>query len=260
MPRPRVITLTTDFGVSDSWVGQMKGVILDICPDAVVVDVTHDVPAHNVPAGAYALVCGFGAFPEGTIHVAVVDPGVGTDRKRLVVRARGHWFVAPDNGLLTRVVRGADSVAAWSIEEPHYLRASVAATFEGRDVFAPAAAWIARGTEASHLGPAVRELVMLPDRTPELVPGKEVAVPVVAIDRFGNVALDLQGGRFAGRVLVGNAVVEAFHRTYADAPDGRPFLLWNSSGFLEIAVREGRAADLLGLAPGVEVRLVPGVL
>jgi S-adenosylmethionine hydrolase len=258
--RPRVITLTTDFGTSDPWVGQMKGVILGLCPEAIVVDLTHDVPPHDVNAGAYALACGFAAFPEGTIHVAVVDPGVGTERRRLAVRARGHWFLAPDNGLLTRVVRGAESVAAFSIEEPHYLRASVSATFEGRDVFAPAAAWIARGTDASHLGPAAPEIVMLPDRTPELVEGREVEVPVVAVDRFGNVALDVCGGSFAGRVIVGDVVVETFHRTYAEASAGTPFLLWNSSGFLEIAVREGRASDLLGLAPGAEVRLVPGVL
>jgi S-adenosylmethionine hydrolase len=260
MPRPRVITLTTDFGNTDSWVGQMKGVILGICPDAVVVDLTHGVPSHDVAGGAYALACGFPAFPEGTIHVAVVDPGVGTDRRRLVVRARGHWFIAPDNGLLTRVVRGAESVAAWSIEQAHYLRTDVSSTFEGRDVFAPAAAWIARGTEASHLGPPVGDWILLPDRTPELVPGREVAVPVVAVDRFGNVVLDLHGGGFAGRVLVGDAEVATFRRTYADAPAGEPFLLWNSSGFLEIAVREGRASDLLGLAPGAEVRLVPAVL
>lgn len=260
MARPRVITLTTDFGTSDSWVGQMKGVILGICPDAAVVDLTHGVPAHDVAGGAYALACGFAAFPEGTIHVAVVDPGVGTDRRRLAVRARGHWFVAPDNGLLTRVVRGAESVAAWSIEQPHYLRADVSSTFEGRDVFAPAAAWLARGTEASHLGPAVRDWVLLPDRTPELFPGREVAVPVLAVDRFGNVVLDVTGRRFSGRVLAGGAEVATFRRTFAEAPAGEPFLLWNSSGFLEIAMREGRASDRLGLAPGSEVRLVPGVL
>jgi S-adenosylmethionine hydrolase len=257
---PRLITLTTDFGTADTWVGQMKGVILGLCPEATIVDLTHAVPAHDVAAGAYALACGHAAFPDGTIHVAVVDPGVGTARRRLAVRARGHWFVAPDNGLLTRVVRGAASVAAWSIEESHYLRPPVGATFEGRDVFAPAAAWLARGTEASHLGPPVREIAMLPDRAPALAAGGEAAVPVVAVDRFGNVVLDVDGGDFAGRVIAGSVVVEGFHRTYAEAPPGRPFLLWNSSGFLEIAIREGRAADALGLAPGAEVRLVPGVL
>lgn len=260
MARARIVTLTTDFGLVEPFVGQMKGVILGIAPEVHLVDLTHEIPAHDVAAGGYALACALAAFPEGTIHCAVVDPGVGTARRRLVVRARGHWFVAPDNGLLTRVVRGAASVAAWSIEEPHYLRQPVSPTFEGRDVFAPAAAWLARGTEADRLGPPARELAMLPDRAPELAAGREVDVPVLAVDRFGNVTLDLQGGAFAGTARVGSVVVDAFHRTYAEAEPGRPFLLWNSSGFLEIAIRDGRASDALGLAPGAAVRLVPGVL
>ena len=260
MTRARVITLTTDFGTRDPFVGQMKGVILGIAPEARLVDLTHEVPAHDVAAAAYALACGWACFPEGSIHLAVVDPGVGTPRRRLAVRARGHWFVAPDNGLLTRIVRGAESAAAWSIEEAHYLRAPVAATFEGRDVFAPAAAWLARGTEAARLGPAVSEIVLLPDRAPRLAAGQESVVPVVAVDRFGNVTLDLDGGAFTGRVVVGDEIIEGFHRTYAEAPPGRPFLVWNSAGFLEIAIREGRASDALGLAPGAEVRLLPGVL
>lgn len=271
MARPRIITLTTDFGRRDTYVGQMKGVILSIHPDAVIVDLSHDVRPGDIGTGAFLLETAFGTFPSGTIHVAVVDPGVGTSRRPIAVRTENHLFLAPDNGLLTRVLAREPARGAWVLEAAHYRRASEAATFEGRDVFAPAAAWIARGTEPSHFGPRIADVVRLPREAPRLETGRPAEVPVVHVDRFGNIVLDVTRselspfcdeatGLFRGRVAVGARTIATARRTYADEPAGDPFLLFGSSGYLEIAVRDGDASSLLGLAVRDRVEMVPGVV
>jgi S-adenosylmethionine hydrolase len=255
---PRIVTLLTDFGDADGYVGQMKGVLLGICPELQLVDLSHAVPPQGITAGAFLLEAATAAFPAGTIHLAVVDPGVGTARRRLVLCTERHLFVLPDNGLVSRVLDRHELRGAWSIEAAHYRRATVSATFEGRDVFAPAAAWLARGIAPERLGPAVEDLVRLP-LSPPLAPG-ENEVPVLWVDRFGNVVLDLprEGpeGSKSLRVRTPGGEVDRFARTYGDAPPGRPFLLFGSAGYLEIAVPGGRADASLGLRAGDTVTVV----
>ena len=267
MPQPKILTFTTDFGTSDTYVGQMRGVVLSVAPEAILVDLSHDVPAHDVPAGAYVLQTGYSVFPNGTIHVAIVDPGVGTPRRGIAVRTERYTFIAPDNGLLTRVLEEDPPLEAYVLEASHYRRPSVSATFEGRDVFAPAAAWIARGTPISNLGQPAGELVRLPVHRPEIEPGVAFRTRVLLVDRFGNVTLDLprryleaelrDPGAFGRiRVCTPRGQVSGFCRTYGEGPDADPFLVWNSADHLEVAVRNGRAADKLGLTAGADVEVV----
>lgn len=260
-----LVTLTTDFGLRDTFVGEMKGAALDIAPELTFVDLTHEVPPHDVRAGAALLGRGYAAFPPGTIHVAVVDPGVGTARRGIVVRTARHFFVAPDNGLLTRVLQRDPPQCAHVLVEPHLRRESVSSTFEGRDVFAPAAAWLARGTRPEDFGPAAGEPVLLSLGETRLDPARESPTRVLLVDRFGNVTLDVTRealGPFAhsGRLRVRTAggTVSTLHRTYGDAAGPDPFMLFDSAGYLELAVREGRADRALGLAVGDRVWLRVG--
>jgi len=259
-----IVTLTTDFGVSDTFVGEMKGVVLGIAPHATVVDLTHAVPAHDVAAGAFLLAAGCRAFPPGTVHVAVVDPGVGTARRAVAVEADDHVFVGPDNGVLARALRGRRTIRAHALEDPAFVRPARARTFEGRDRFAPAAGWIAAGTPLSRLGPAVTDLAI---DAPGAVPapgGGPVEVRVAHVDRFGNVFLDLDRGAIedalaAGAVLrVTLANGARFDRrvaTYADIEPGRTALLFNSADVVELAEREGSAAERWGVRRGDRVQV-----
>jgi S-adenosyl-L-methionine hydrolase (adenosine-forming) len=264
MPSPRIVTFLSDFGSRDTFVGQMKGAALAVCPDLTLVDLTHEVPPHDVSAGSYLLWTAYRAFPPGTIHVAVVDPGVGTERRGLVVRTEHYTFVAPDNGLLTRVLDDEPAGSAFVLEATHYRRDSASLTFDGRDAFAPAAAWIARGTEPQHFGPSAEDLARLDLRRGEVHPGVPARVRVLVVDRFGNATLDFPRraldeirlpGASAPRLAVKTprGTVTEMVRTYGEGTEGRPFLLFNSADHLEIAVNRGRAADALGVAAGTEV-------
>lgn len=251
------MTLLTDFGEADGYVGQMKGALLGICPDARLVDLSHAVPPQAIAAGAFLLESASAAFPKETIHLAVVDPGVGTRRRPLVVRTERHTFVLPDNGLVSRVLDRDGLRGAWALEAGPYRQAPVSPTFEGRDLFAPAAAWLARGLAPEELGVPVTDPVRLPVG-PRVLARGETAVPVLWIDRFGNVVLDLPqsllephlGSGGGVRVRAAGADVERFARTYGEAPGGEPFLLFGSAGYLEIAVPGGRADAALGLRVG----------
>jgi hypothetical protein len=221
------------------------------------------VPPHAVAAGAFLLETASAAFPSGTIHLAVVDPDVGMDRRRLIVRTERHTFVLPDNGLVSRVLDRAPLQGAWAMEAAHYRRTAVSATFEGRDVFAPAAAWLARGIAPERFGGPIQDPVRLPP-SPAIPAAGTTSVRVVWVDRFGNVVLDVprerlepqlaRGGRVSVRTPGGD--VDAMVRTYGEAGPGRPFLLFGSAGYLEIALREGRADAALGVRVGEAVTVV----
>ncbi|RMG88808.1 MAG: hypothetical protein D6708_10915 [Candidatus Dadabacteria bacterium] len=252
---PPVVTLTTDFGTRDPFVGVMKGVILRICPGAQLVDLTHELPPQDVLAGAIALEDAVGYFPAGTVHLAVVDPGVGTDRPALAVRTDRHWFVAPDNGLLSFLPEG-EIREIRRIENPDLWLHPVSATFHGRDVFAPVAAHLAAGIAPERVGPLADGLKRLafprPRPTPEGLEGE-----ILGFDRFGNAFTNLRRPGAAGRA-VGVAGRElSLLRTYAEAAPGQPLALWGSSDRLEIAVRNGSARRDLGLERGDRVVLRP---
>lgn len=252
-----VVTLTTDFGLRDPYVAEMKGVILGLAPDVRLVDVTHDVDSHDVVGAALALEAAVPFFPRGTVHLAVVDPGVGTARRGLVVRQGHATFVAPDNGLLTPIfTRGA--WRAYALVTAELRLARVSRTFHGRDVFAPAAAHLARGVAPEQFGPAVDDPVLVP--WPEVrAVGGAVAGAVLHVDRFGNLVTSIaadaveDAGPEASIHIAGRRL--PLVGTYADLPRGAAGALIGSSNRLEVAVREGSAAAMLKARRGTPVAL-----
>ena len=252
-----LITLTTDFG-EGSYVAQMKGVILSLCPDARMVDITHHVSAGDVREGAYLLECTVPAFAEDSVHLAVVDPGVGTDRRALAVRFARRTLVAPDTGLLTPFLEVADEVH--EITEERLFLPEVSPTFHGRDIFAPVAAHLAGGELLATVGPALDgEPVKLDDLHAE----GEVGL-VLHVDRFGNLVTNFPSEALLDRpdaFLSGpGAVVKSRARTFDEAAAGEPFLYAGSGGRLEVAVPRGSAAAALEWDRGTELRLTEAVV
>jgi S-adenosyl-L-methionine hydrolase (adenosine-forming) len=252
-----VVTFTTDFGTVDGYVGAMKGVVLSLAPDAVLIDITHDVPRHDVAAGAFALAQAAPLFPAGTVHVAVVDPGVGSDRADVVVEAGGALFVGPDNGLLSLAARGPRVVHR--IERAEFRREPVSPTFHGRDVFAQTAGRLAGGTAARETGPllaAIQELA--PGSTNEATTDLGV---IVHVDAFGNLITSfkedmLTAGSWRLSTDDGRATFALqAGRTYVDVGRGELLVYVGSTALVEIAVREGSAAAATGLRRGDLVRL-----
>lgn len=251
---PGRLTLLTDFGSADGYVAAMRGVIASRAPACMIDDASHDVPAGDVRAAAFALAKYWKRYPPGTVHVVVIDPGVGTDRRPIVVAAAGRYGVGPDNGVLTPMLEEVESIH--EIRAAGLMTAEPSATFHGRDIFAPAAAFIAAGGVPEAVGPPVTDPVVLaedpPVRMPDAVYGR-----IVHVDRFGtlvtNVTADLATG---AKVEVGGIRVGPVRRTYGDVAAGEPVALIGSDGRLEIAVRDGNAASLLGLGRGAEVRVL----
>jgi S-adenosylmethionine hydrolase len=269
MPRESaIITLSSDFGAAESYVAEMKGVILSLAPGVTLVDGPHDLPAHDVAAGAYQLRNLSRAFPPGTIHLAVVDPGVGGPRRPVLVETESAYFVGPDNGLFTYVLVAASRFSARVLDRPELRRPEPSGTFHGRDIFAPAAAHLASGMAPSRFGAEIANPVLLPYEAPRLLPDGRLMVSVVHVDRFGNVILGLSRAEVAAlagpgrearpRLERGGQRVESFRSAYQGAPPGEPFFLWNGADDLEIALDRAPAAEHLGLRPGDRIRLDPG--
>jgi hypothetical protein len=257
---PGLITLTTDFGLSDPFVGIMKGVLLSICPSARLVDLTHEVPPQDILAGGLALEAATPFFPPGTVHLAVVDPGVGSARRAIAVRAGGYYLVGPDNGLFTFALEGAGWTAV-SVTAPEYRLAEVSRTFHGRDVFAPAAAYLAAGVPLERLGPPVSDPERL-RRPGWRLEGGELVGEVLAADRFGNLITSIPAARLAEIPGPGGVALEVAGRrlrgpvgAYAEGGDGEPAVIVGSTGRLEIFVRAGSARDHLGAGRGAIVRV-----
>ena len=257
-----VIALLSDFGSRDHYAGTMKGVMLGICPDVTFTDLTHDVPAHDVLEGALQLAAAFRYFPAGTIFLAVVDPGVGSARRGIAADTGDYRFVAPDNGVLTAVFREAAPKRVVELTERRYARPTVSRTFEGRDRFAPAAAWLAKGIQLTALGRPVADYHRIDIPAPEV--GDDVLRGVVLrVDRFGNLVTNIDRRTFetfsrgAGvQIVASGQAVDRLVATYADIPDGAVCALFGSTDHLELAANAGSAADrlLLGRSAVVEVR------
>ena len=245
-----IITLTTDFGTVDGYVGEMKGVIATHAPEAQIIDITHDIPPQDVERGRLTIARVWRRFPAGTIHVVVVDPGVGSARAALAVASDERYVVGPDNGVLSPALLVAGMRA---VELPVPRGAS--ATFHGRDVFAPAAAALARGASVDALGQEARSPIV--HRTPEPIRRSDGSIEgeVILVDRFGNAVTNLIGRRGAALDVGSTRVV--LHATYAQGAPGEAIGVVGSTGFIEIAVRDGSAAASLGLSRGVRVVLHP---
>ncbi len=265
MGNPAVVTLLTDFGTVDPFVGIMKGVILSRCPDAVLVDLSHEVPAFDILGASFLLHTAIHYFPPHAIHLAVVDPGVGGSRRPIAARIAGRTFVAPDNGLLSYQLAAGPLEALHVIAAEAYMLTPVSATFHGRDIFAPAAGHLAAGLPLAALGPEARDPVRLPIPRPRATGDGTVQGQVVWVDRFGNcitnlAATDVAAVAPAGEpahVLLDRRRLPLF-RTFEEAgPEGEGALL-GSSGFLELFSRRGNLARRRGVTAGRQVLLQRG--
>jgi S-adenosyl-L-methionine hydrolase (adenosine-forming) len=263
MARP-IIALLTDFGTASHYAGTMKGVVLTLCPDVTLVDITHDIPPHDVLTGAFELAASYKYFPAGTIFLAVVDPGVGSSRRGLIADTGEYRFVAPDNGVLTAVLREHKPKRIVELTERRYARPTVSRTFEGRDRFAPAAAWLAKGTEPTAMGRPVATWLQL--EIPEPHEEQTALVgEVVLVDRFGNLVTNIDRRRFdqfrhdaSISIAVDGQIVDRLVATYAEAPAGSICALFGSSDHLELALNGGSAAHQLGLGRGAAIRIDRG--
>jgi hypothetical protein len=264
--RRPLVALLTDFGSRDHYAGAVKGAVLVACPEATVVDITHELPRHDVAAAAFSLAAAHRAFPSRTVFVAVVDPGVGSDRRALALEAGGYRFVGPDNGIFSLILAEHPAARVREIRNAKLLRPDVSATFHARDVFAPVAGHLARGVPLADVGPVVRDPVVFALEAVRRVGKSEWEAAVVDVDGFGNLTTNLSGQDLAGIlkaldgdptrvVVVVEGVVLPLVRTYADVAEGEPCALMGSSGRLEIAVHRDSAARLLGAPRGAPVRL-----
>ncbi|MDG3004163.1 SAM hydrolase/SAM-dependent halogenase family protein [Paludisphaera mucosa] len=259
---PGIVTLTTDFGLEGPYVAAMKGILLGLAPGVTMVDVCHSIAPQNVLEGAFVLDGIVAAFPPGTIHLAVVDPGVGTRRRLLAIKAAGQWFVLPDNGLITGVAHAHGVEGAWEVSNRALARREIAPTFHGRDVLAPAAAHLLKGGDPDELGPTTTRFVTI--RNFEATPADNGCIgEVIFKDAFGNLITNIKEAQLAARpadawvVEIGGRRIEGVARTYGESSPGGLIALLGSSGWVEVAVVNGDAGRLLSAGPGTTVWLRP---
>ena len=244
-----MVTLLTDFGLRDHFVATMKGVMLGINPDLRFTDISHLVPPQDVFSGAFTLSLACFYFPRGTVHLAVVDPGVGTARKPIAVSAGRHFFVAPDNGLLTYVLESHKDCTAYEVTAEDYFLKPLSTTFHGRDVFAPVAAWISRGIPLERLGPELPDPVRLEIPPLKKVQDGQIEACILTVDHFGNLITNLKPEDVSrsAKILAGRREIAVIHSTYGEGKTGEVFIVPGSTGYLEIAVKDGSASSLLNL-------------
>jgi len=250
-----IITLTTDFGLSDPFVGIMKGVILGIAPDAHLVDISHDIRSYDIVEAAFTIESTYRYFPEGTVHVVVVDPGVGSARRPLAVASRGHIFVAPDNGVLS----GVFTNEAYHITNDSLFLDSVSQTFHGRDIFAPVAANLARGTPIDSVGPRILNFIKKPLLRPRQQGDKLVAT-VLRVDKFGNIITNLRRSDLPRdfTIQIAGLDITRLCANFSEAQPGEFFALEGSTGYIELALNQGSAADRLDIERGAEIEVESG--
>lgn len=257
-----IITLTTDYGTNDHLAGVLKGVILRILPNATLVDISHQVTPYDLLDGALTIGTAYQYFPPRTVHLVVVDPGVGTERRPILVSSEQQYFVAPDNGVLSLVYDRETSISVRHITAEHYFLNPVSKTFHGRDIFAPVAAWLAKTYQTEAMGEEITDYARFTLPRAKLT-GSTLKGVVLRVDVFGNLLTNFRtedlpqaviaGGKIA--LEVGGKRVEKLAQTFAQGAAGEPVAILGSSGFLEIAVNKGHAARALGVNRGAEVTL-----
>jgi hypothetical protein len=267
LPHRPIITLTTDFGTNDHFVGAMKGVILEIVPDAAIVDISHAVQAFDVLDGALTISQAYSYFPNGTVHVAVVDPGVGTSRRPIVASSDGYYFVAPDNGVLSMVYAKEERVHVRHITSEHYFRTPVSHTFQARDVFAPVAAYLAKQVDVQKFGEEIEDYVRFAAPRPKMADGNRLRGVVLKVDRFGNLITNItpadapalfSAPPAAFKLVVGSKEVTEIRTAYAEGGPGEVFAILGSMGYIEIVANRAAAAQLTGAGKGAEVNVFFG--
>ncbi|MEM2995514.1 MAG: SAM-dependent chlorinase/fluorinase [Candidatus Bathyarchaeia archaeon] len=259
-----IITLTTDFGLKDPYVAEMKAVILGLCPNATIVDVTHNVEKFNVRMGAYILACASKFFPKGAIHVAVVDPSVGTQRRAVMVQTEKAFYIGPDNGVLALALKNQKIKHVYEIRNKRFMMPKISNTFHGRDVFAPVAAYLANGTSPAEFGPEISGIAI--PRFARVVRQKNALVgEVLHVDNFGNVITNfgwkelrhvgVNVGDFVQMEIENVSLRLRFCRFYAEVEPQKPLTLVGSHNFLEIAVNQGDAAETFKIKAGDKIKL-----
>lgn len=263
-----IITLTTDYGLRDSFVASLKGVILKINPEARIVDISHDIAPQDIWEAAFSLKTAYSYFPKGTVHLAVVDPGVGSDRRPIIAVTESYYFVGPDNGIFTLVYSEAERLGVHHITAGHYYLPNPGPTFHGRDIFAPVAAWLAKGIPSGNFGEEIKDFVRL--NVPLAKVGSNVIDGyVIHIDRFGNIITNItyrdiqsispEGAEISSLPIalsVAGKEVKGLKKFYAENAPGEPGAIINSSGYLEVFVFKQNARTILGIKRGDAVRLV----
>jgi S-adenosylmethionine hydrolase len=262
-----IITLTTDFGNNDHFVGAMKGVILDIVPDAQIVDICHAVQAFDVLDGALTISQAYSYFPNRTVHVVVVDPGVGTARRPIVASCDKYHFIAPDNGVLSLVYAREPRMHVRHITADHYFLQPVSNTFHARDIFSPVAAYLAKEVDALKFGDEVEDFVKFTAPKPKAVDENRLRGVVLKVDRFGNLITNImpqdapmlfEPDAKGFKIVIGSREITEIHSAYAEGAPGEVFGVLGSMGFLEIAANRGAAAQLTGAGKGNEVTILLG--
>ena len=259
-----IITLLTDFGTQDYFVGAMKGVILSLNPAAHFIDITHDIPPQDIHAGAFNLVTVYKDFPSSTIHVGVVDPGVGSDRRAILIECAEQYFIGPDNGLFSWICEREGKFVARQLTNEKFFRQPVSATFHGRDIFAPVAAALSNGVSPEEFGPLIEDIVLLESLEPKAT-AKGIEARIIHIDRFGNCITNLRREHFGGEeVSVGMSLrisgkrVTSFRKFFSQSKshgDDELFMIVGSAGFVEIASRNASAASMLNARSGQPIIL-----
>lgn len=256
-----LITLLTDFGTADYFVAAVKGVVLGLNPAARIIDITHDIPAHDIEAAAFTLFAVYASFPPATVHVAVVDPGVGSSRRPLVIQAHEQFFVGPDNGLFSYVCEQARP-RIFHLTNAKYFRQPVSQTFNGRDVFAPVAAALSSGVKPEVLGTEVTDYIRLARLRAEIQPSGDIRGRIIHIDLFGNCVTNITARELTPEMISSGAklrvkgkLIKSFRKYFADesADSSKHFAVWGSAGFLEIAAAGKPAAEILNIRRGDSV-------
>jgi S-adenosylmethionine hydrolase len=264
LPQP-IITLTTDFGLNDHFVGAMKGVILEAAPDAQIVDISHAVQPFDILDGALTISQAYSYFPSGTVHVVIVDPGVGTARRPIILTGDRHLFVAPDNGVLSLVYAREQRISVRHVTAEHYFLQPRSNTFHGRDVFSPVASFLAKGVDANRFGEEITDYVRFAAPRPKPVDERTLRGVVLKVDRFGNLITNITPADIpklfaekpaSFKIALGKGQVNRICANYAEGGPGEAFGILGSMGFLEIATNRGSAFQLLGVGKGTDVSVV----
>ena len=267
MKEKPIISITTDFGEDDHFVGVMKGVILSINPDATIVDINHQVKSYDIFDGAYSLSQSYHVFPPGTVHLVVVDPGVGSERRPIIVQSKDYKFVAPDNGVLSMVYEREERVEVRHVTADHFFRKPVSNTFHGRDIFAPVAAWLSRGMEVEKFGTVITDYARFTSVRPKWENDALLKGVAIKVDKFGNVITNIGPSDVpqifgknspAFRLKINGHEITRICESFAAGESSEVFAVLGSSGFIEICTNRGSAARVLNVNRGAEVELAVG--
>lgn len=265
--RPPVVTLMTDFGTTDHYVGTMKGVICNLVPGAILIDISHEIPGHDISAASFLLQSSYHYFPTRTIHLCVIDPGVGSSRRNIIVSAGHYLFVAPDNGILSGLYDREKEFRVFDITSEHFFLKPVSKTFHGRDIFAPVAAWLARGVAPSKFGREIEDPVRLEIPKVKRSGEREFHGAILHVDRFGNLVSNFPHEDMEKAVLrkklkftfqVGTGQISQYRQSYSEGSMDEIFAISGSSGYVEFSKRNGSASETTGASRGDPVRLLFG--